>query len=56
MNIIYETALKLAQEQQTAIIRLDIQYNYKSQMHRGCLTLANGHEYAIDPAGWTKLL
>lgn len=51
MKIIYETAIKIAQEQQAAIIRLDIQFNFKSQTHTGYLILANGFEYSLDSAG-----
>ena len=55
MRKIYETALQLANEQNSLIIIIDIHYNFKTQMHTGYLALANGHEYTIDLAGWTKI-
>lgn len=55
MNTIYEQALKIAIEQSSTIIRLDIQFNFKTQSHKGYLTLSNGHEYDIDAVRWIKI-
>ncbi len=51
MNIIYERALNIAEEQKTVIIRLDIQFNIKTQTFTGYLVLANGKEYRINLTG-----
>ncbi len=55
MRTIFETAIQLANEQNSLIVMLDIRYNFKTQMHTCYLTLANGHEYTIDLTGWTKV-
>ena len=55
MNTIYESAIELANEQKTVIVRLDIQFNYKTQTHTGYLSLANGREYDIRATGWTRI-
>lgn len=51
MNIIYERALNIAEEQKTVIIRLDIQFNIKTQTFTGYLVLANSKEYRINLTG-----
>ena len=51
MNIIYERAIKIAEEQKSVITRLDIQFNFKVQSYVGYLTLANGNEYRISLTG-----
>lgn len=56
MKTIYETAMNFACEQQTTILRLDIQFNYKTQAHKGFLKLANGNEYTIDDEGWEIII
>ena len=57
MITIYETANKLAYEQKAGIVRLDIQYIFKIQAHRGYLTLTNDKEYVISSTGRvTRLL
>lgn len=56
MNTIYETAIEIAGDQKSVISRLDIQFNFKTQEHKGYLTLANGNEYAISLSGyWAKI-
>ena len=57
MDKIFETAMKLVNEQQALITRLDIQFNFKTQEHTGYLTLVNGKEYRISPHGciWIRV-
>jgi len=51
MYTIYSSAMKTANENKSVIMRLDIQFNYKSQSHIGYLTLSNGDEYVISLDG-----
>lgn len=56
MNIIYEAAVELANEQRSIITRFDIEFDFEVQSYKGYLKLANGNEYTIGLSKyWSKI-
>lgn len=48
MNAIMKTMKEITYQEQAVIVRIDIQYNYKTTEYSGQMWLSNGDEWLVD--------